>query len=572
MKNTFFEEQNLPTLAERDLACDFAVVGGGLAGLCAAVAAARNGLHTVLLQDRPVLGGNASSEIRMGIGGHTGTGLLEELLLENLYRNPGLRFTVWDDVMYGFARREPNLTVLLNTPVISVKTEANRIVSVTGFHLQEYARIEVTAHCFADCSGDGILRLSGAEFMRGRESREEFGEPDAREVHDSCTMGNSILFQLRKCTRHVPFRAPEWAYHYTDKTIPARPLELERNNFWWIELGGTQDTIRDSDKIRDELYKVAYGVWEYLKNHPDGRGRNYELAWIGALPGKRESIRFVGEHVLTQNDIAEDSSGTFPDAVARGAWGMDDHHPEGVNYPGWPNRNLRIHKRFHIPYRSLYSGNIENLFFAGRQISATHLAMSATRVMGTCAALGQAVGTAAAVALRHHCFPHEVFCSHLAELQQLLLKQDQDIPGIPINYPPLTKRGRVSHEVLRDGKETESAHALELLPGEACGYRFDTEEKIAEVRLVFDSDVTDPKRLRCFEPESEYRTLPDCLPKEIVLEVYQNNRWRHWQTIRENHRRLLILPGPDEPCRGIQMKLLLSWGGGPGRICSFSVE
>ena len=162
MKNTFFEEQNLPTLAERDLACDFAVVGGGLAGLCAAVAAARNGLHTVLLQDRPVLGGNASSEIRMGIGGHTGTGLLEELLLENLYRNPGLRFTVWDDVMYGFARREPNLTVLLNTPVISVKTEANRIVSVTGFHLQEYARIEVTAHCFADCSGDGILRLSGA--------------------------------------------------------------------------------------------------------------------------------------------------------------------------------------------------------------------------------------------------------------------------------------------------------------------------------------------------------------------------------------------------------------------------
>ena len=192
--------------------------------------------------------------------------------------------------------------------------------------------------------------------------------------------------------------------------------------------------------------------------------------------------------------------------------------------------------------------------------------------MGTCAAVGQAVGTAAAVALQNHCFPHEVFCSSLTELQQLLLKQDQDIPGIPIHYPPLTKRGRVSHEVLRDGNETDSARTLQLLPGETCGYRFDTPEKIAEVRLVFDSDVTDPKRLRCFEPESEYRTLPDCLPKEIVVEVHRNNRWRHWLTIRENHRRLLILTGPSEPCRGIRLKMLQSWGEGPGRIFSFTVE
>ncbi len=565
------EFSDFPTIAEKTLSCDFAVIGGGLAGLCAAVTAARCGLRAILVQDRPVLGGNASSEIRMGIGGHTGTGMLEELLLENLYLNPGLRFTVWDDVMYGFARRETNLTLLLNTPVIAVKTEDNRISSVTGFNMQEYTRYEVSARYFADCSGDGILRLSGAQFMVGREAKDEFGEPDGRVQHDPYTMGNSILFQLRKCNKHEPFRAPEWAYHYTDKTIPPRPLDLECNNFWWLELGGTQDTIRDSDKIRDELYKVAYGVWEYLKNHPDGRAHNYELAWIGALPGKRESIRFVGEHVLTQNDIAEESTGTFEDAIARGGWGMDDHHPEGVNYPGWPNRNLRIHKNFHIPYRCLYSRNIANLFFAGRQISATHLAMSATRVMGTCAALGQAVGTAVAIAFKYNCSPHDVYQSHLTELQQLLLKHDQDIPGIAIRYPQLTMHSTISHDLLRDGEEVDGAHALELQPREECGYQFEHAVKITEIRLVFDSDVTDPKRLRCFEPESSYRKFPDCLPKDFELEICQDGHWKTWKTIRDNHRRLVIMDGPDEACEGLRLRLTGSWGGGAGRIFAFSI-
>ena len=385
-------------ITRRRLSADFVVVGGGIAGLCAAVAAARNGAKTVIIQDRPMFGGNASSEIRMWICGAHGenrkeTGLLEELQLDNYYYNPTMKYTIWDDVMYGFAKQEKNLTVLLNTTVEKVETENGRITSVTGWNLTEYCRYKVEGKLFADCSGDSILRLSGAKYRSGREARDEFDEPHAPEKADAKTMGNSILIQLRRTDRHIPFRAPEWAYHYTEETLPKRNFEPEGNNFWWMEFGGVMDTVGDADAIRDELYKIAYGCWEYIKNHPDGRGRKWELDWIGSLPGKRENIRYVGDHVLCQKEV--EAEGKFDDAVAYGGWTMDDHHPEAIYYPGAPTIFHPAPSPFGIPYRSLYSVNIDNLFFAGRNISTTHMALSSTRVMATTSMLGQAVGTAA---------------------------------------------------------------------------------------------------------------------------------------------------------------------------------
>lgn len=569
----FKTESTHPTLEQQSYTCDFAVVGGGMSGLCAAVTAARNGLSTILIQDRPVLGGNGSSEIRMGVSGHTGTGLMEELLLENIYMNPRMRFTVWDHVLYGFARRESNLKLLLNTAVTAVQTEGNRILSVEGFNVQEYTRIQVKATYFADCSGDGILRLSHAEYMSGREAKDEFNEPDGRDVRDSCTMGNSVLLQLRKCSRHIPFKAPAWAYHYDDETFPKyRDLSLDNNNFWWVEVGGNMDTIRDADAIRDDVYKVAYGVWEYMKNHPKGNAHNYELAWIGSLPGKRESVRFVGDHILTQNDIAETSDGTFHDAIARGNWPMDDHHPDGFKCPDGPNRNLKTREQYHIPYRSLYSRNIENLFFAGRQISATHLAMSSTRVMGTCGAMGQAVGTAVALAFKYNCTPRDVYRQHLTELQQTLLKHDQHIPRIPIQYPELALQGAISHEVLRDGNEYDADHALQLSPGETCGYHFNTTVAVEEIRLVFDSDVTDPKRLPCFDDPDYAKQLPKYLPKDFDLEICQDGTWHTWKEIRDNYRRLVLLTDVTPPCQAIRMKLISSWGQEKAGVFAFTLD
>jgi len=248
------------------LNADLCVVGGGMAGLCAALAAARNGLRTVLVQDRPVLGGNASSEIRMWICGAHGldnkeTGILEELMLKNLYLNPSLLYPQWDHVLYGTCMEEKNLTTILNCTVMDVSTDGNRIASVRGWHLTEQRNYDIRAALFADCSGDSVLRISGAEYRRGREGRDEFQESLAPETSDDKTMGNSILIQLRETDTHRPFIPPPWAHHYTDETAPKRELTPQGHNFWWLEVGGTEDTIADAETIRDELLKVAYGVW-----------------------------------------------------------------------------------------------------------------------------------------------------------------------------------------------------------------------------------------------------------------------------------------------------------------------
>lgn len=564
-------------ITERELSADFVVVGGGMAGVCAAAAAARNGVRTLVVQDRPMFGGNASSEIRMWICGAHGenrkeTGLLEELQLENYYYNPLLKYTVWDDVIYSFLRREKNLTMLLNTSVESVETDNGRIVSVTGWNLIEYCRYRIRGKLFADCSGDGILRLSGAKYMQGREARAEFDESHAPETADRKTMGNTILIQLRRTKTHRPFHAPEWAYHYTEADLPNRHLRPEGNNFWWMEFGGVRDTISDAEEIRDELYKIAYGVWELIKNHPDGRGHEWELDWIGSLPGKRESVRFIGDHVLCQKEV--EAGGRFPDVVCYGGWTMDDHHPEAIRHPGPPTIYHPAPSPFGIPYRSLYSVNVDNLFFAGRQASTTHMALSATRVMATAAMMGQAVGTAAALALRYDTTPRGVYEHHIDELQQTLLDQDQFLPGVARRLPELTLRATASHEVLRDGWDRnwdDGCHEAEFSAGESAYYRFGTPETVRGCRLVFDSDLTDKKQQRNVE-EEEPHDMPAILPRAFRVEgVRPDGTTALLFEQKENIHRLVRAEWQPEAFTEIRLTGIVPWGGEKARVFSFDV-
>ena len=565
------------TITRRTLSADFVVVGGGLAGLCAAVAAARNGAKTVIIQDRPMFGGNASSEIRMWVCGAHGenrkeTGLLEELQLDNYYYNPTMKYTIWDDVMYGFAKQEKNLTILLNTSVEKAETENGRIVSVTGWNLIEYCRYKVEGKLFADCSGDGILRITGAKYRVGREARDEFDEPHAPEKADAKTMGNSILFQLRRTNRHIPFRAPEWAYHYTEETLPKRNFMPEGNNFWWMEFGGVKDTIGDAEEIRDELYRIAYGCWEYIKNHPDGRGHNWELDWIGSLPGKRESVRFVGDHILCQKEV--EAEGKFEDAVAYGGWTMDDHLPEAIYYPGAPTIFHPAPSPFGIPYRSLYSVNIDNLFFAGRQISTTHMALSSTRVMATTAMLGQAVGTAAALATRYNETPRGIYERHLDELQQTLLDQDQFIPNIPRRVSALSLKGTISHELLRSGRDRDwddGKQGVEFSAGTGASYSFTKPEKVAGVRLVFDSDLSDLKRQLNVEDTDVFRAMPAQLPRVFRIEAVVNGETRQLARVTENHHRLVKLAFEPVECTEVKLVLEEGWSDKPMRVFDFEV-
>ncbi|HRU07461.1 MAG TPA: FAD-dependent oxidoreductase, partial [Candidatus Brocadiia bacterium] len=300
---------------------DFCVVGGGLAGMCAAVAAARHGARVALMHDRPVLGGNASSEVRMWVCGARGannaeTGLIEEILLDNLYRNPTQNFSIWDSILYEKVRFEPNITLLLNCSCLDAAMKGGRVQSVTGWQTTTQTWHTVEAALFADCSGDSVLApLTGADFRIGREARKEFGEDIEPEEADRRTMGMSCLIQARETDRPQPFIPPAWANRYlTEDALPHRNHDVPESNFWWIELGGDQDSIHDTETIRDELLKVAFGVWDHIKNHGDHGADNWALDWVGFLPGKRESRRYLGDHILTQNDVR--AEGRFDDIVA----------------------------------------------------------------------------------------------------------------------------------------------------------------------------------------------------------------------------------------------------------------
>ncbi len=560
------------------LTTDFAVIGGGIAGMCAAIAAARAGLKVVLMHDRPVLGGNASSEIRMWICGAHGenmreTGIVEELLLENLYRNPEGNYSVWDSILYSAIRREKNITLLLNTAAFEAAMDGETIKSVTGYQSAAQTFFTVEAPLFADCSGDSVLApLTGAEFRQGREAQGEFGESIAPAAADSKTMGMSCLLQARETSEPHDFIAPEWANRYENgDAFTLRSPALEGlQNFWWIELGGTGDALHDVDGNRDELLKIAFGVWDYLKNHPGNRAkyRNWELEWVGFLPGKRESRRYVGDHIMTQHDV--ERGGDFPDTVAYGGWTMDDHHPEGFLYPGEPTIFHPAPSPYGIPYRALYSRNIANLFCAGRNISVTHSALSSTRVMATCGLLGEAAGAAAALCRKHGCAPRGVYTDHLDELQQQLMENDVYLPRFRRRVPAWTAEAKLSASSgnpgglraglnrIAEGKDLSWQAGL----GESASYCWDKPTFVPASRIVFDSDLSRPERnivaLR-FRDTPRYR-LPATLAKKLKLESRdENGQWSELAVIDGNFRRLVQIPVGKE-ITGLRLTVLESWG------------
>ena len=544
------------------LEADFCVVGGGLAGLCAALAAARRGADVVLMHDRPTPGGNASGEIRMWICGAQGenlreTGIVEELLLENLARNPGAVPSLWDSVLYGALEYAPGVRLLLNTSCRALAMDGRRIRSVSGWQSTTYTHFEVAAPLFADCSGDSVLApLSGAEFRHGREAAAEYGETIAPAAADRHTMGSSCLIQARELPAPCAYRPPAWARKFrAPDDLPAHRgyVLTGLENFWWIETGGLGDTIRDAERHRRELLELAFGLWDYFKNRaPDAeRNARWELDWVGFLPGKRESRRYVGDYVLTQRDV--EAGRRFDDDVAYGGWTMDDHHPAGFHYPGPPTHYHPVAAPYGIPYRSLYSRNVENLFCAGRNISASHAALSSTRVMATCAVLGQACGTAAALAAREKLTPRDVGRRRIGELQRRLLEDDCFLPGRRRAIPAVSRAARLEAangsdpESLRDGFDRPDAagdHAWRGAPGDHVEYRFPGPARITATRIVFDSDLNRPeKNIVALRALAQPRFAPPpTLVKDFDLDYLDGKgAWRPLAAVRDNWRRLVRL-------------------------------
>jgi len=571
---------------------DFCVVGGGLAGMCAAIAAARHGLRVALMQDRPVLGGNCSSESRRWIWGARRantreTGLVEEFLLENRYRNPQRNYSLWDSVLYQGVRFQQDITLLLNCSCNDLEMANGRIQSVTGWQTTTQTWRTVRAPLFADCSGDSILApLSGAEYRVGREAQSEFGESIAPAEADRKTMGMSCLIQARQTDKPSTYIPPAWANKYlTDDDLPYRKHDFGNcswmwNNFWWIELGGEQDSIHDTEEIRDELLKVAFGVWDHIKNRGDHQADNWMIDWVGFLPGKRESRRYVGDHIITENDVR--ANGQFEDVVAYGGWPMDDHYPGGMNHRGRPSRIYITPSPWGIPYRALYSRNVDNLFCAGRNISATHVAIGSSRVMATCALIGQAVGTAASIAVKNDLLPRGVYQQRLAELQDTLQEDDCFLPGKPRKISPISRDAELTAsegdpQPLRNGIDRPVGEVDNGWTGPLGGwvqYTFATRQPVREIRLVMDSDLNraDTNMLAWYPLDVELVGTPQTIIRAFRVEAMDGNG--NWTVIarQDNNYQRLVRIHTDVEARAIRFVPEQTWGAEKAHLFAFEVR
>ncbi|WP_285057039.1 FAD-dependent oxidoreductase [Pedobacter ginsengisoli] len=429
-----------------DLTADLTVIGGGLSGTCCAITAARQGIKVVLIQDRPLLGGNSSSEVRLWVLGatsHMGNnnrwaregGVINEILIENTYRNEESNPLVFDTILLEKVVAEANITLLLNTAVSDLDMNGGHIERVKAFCSQNSTAYTVTSPLFCDASGDGIVGfLAGAAFRMGAESKSEFGEKFAPSAEYGELLGHSLYFYTKDTHRPVKFVPPAFALSDITKIPRYRKFSVKDQgcNLWWIEYGGRLDTVHDTEKIKWELWKVIYGVWNYIKNSGDfPEAETMSLEWVGTIPGKRESRRFEGDYMLKQQDIVEQRE--FEDVVAFGGWSIDLHPADGIfsELPGcnqWHSKGI-----YGIPYRCYYSRNIQNLFLAGRIISATHVAFGSSRVMGTCSHGAQAVGVATSLCKKYGVSPSVLGREHIKELQLELLKTGQHLPGVPLN-------------------------------------------------------------------------------------------------------------------------------------------
>lgn len=430
------------------LKADLVVIGGGIAGTCCAITAARKGLNVILAQDRPVLGGNSSSEVRLWILGatsHMGNnnrwaregGIINEILIENTYRNPEGNPVIFDAILLEKVTDEDNITLLLNCAVYEVAKEAGSIQYVTAFCSQNSTQYKLYAPLFCDASGDGIAGyLAGAEFRMGAESKEEFEEKFAPSKEYGELLGHSIYFYSKDVGKPINYVPPRFALQDITQIPKFRSFNTEEYGcrLWWIEYGGELDTVHDTETIKWELWKVIYGVWDYIKNSGKfPESKNLTLEWVGTIPGKRESRRFIGDYILNQKDIVEQRQ--FNDAVSFGGWAVDLHPAEGV-FSEKPGCN-QYHSKgvYEIPYRTMYSKNVDNLFLAGRLISATHVAFGSTRVMGTCGHNAQAVAMAAVLCKKYGINPRQVNEGALMhELQMELLRMGQFIPNKIYTY------------------------------------------------------------------------------------------------------------------------------------------
>jgi len=424
---------------QEELRFDLVVTGGGVAGMCAAVSAARLGLKVAVIHDRYELGGNNSSEVRVHLGGminlppYPNLGNLVREFGHTTFGNARDADSYEDWKKEAFIAGEKNITLLRPYHAVGVESDGNHITAVLARHIETGALVKVTAPLFADCTGDASVGvMAGAEYRTGRESRQETGEASAPEKADRQVLGASVQWNSKVDETRSGFPLFDYGMGFNDSSVQHVTM-----GEWTWETGMLKDMTDDFEQVRDYAMLVVYANWSYLKNSPlyAEEYANRSLDWVAYVAGKRESNRLVGDVVLTQNDI-EDMV-MYDDASASTSWSIDLHYPDPENTRFFPGREFKAIceqenvECYPIPYRCFYSKNIDNLFMAGRNISVTHVALGTTRVMRTTAMIGEVVGMAAKVCHDNDCLPRTVYTDHLDELKVLMTRGTgrQDLPN-----------------------------------------------------------------------------------------------------------------------------------------------
>jgi hypothetical protein len=429
---------NLPAHPKLAGQFDLVVVGGGIAGTCAALSAARSGLTVALVQDRPVLGGNNSSEVRVWLQGarnrppYPRIGDIVRELEQQRHAHYGPSNTAdlyEDDKKLDLVRNEPNILLALNHWANQAEMDGARIVAVVAQHTVTGERQRFVGRWFVDATGDGCLgKLAGADY----------------EVTLPGRMGSCNLWNVIETDGPAPFPRCPWALDLSDKPFPGRnkpfpgvPADhrgIEALGGWYWESGFDHDPFEKSEYIRDWNFRAMYGAWDALKN-VDGRYSNYRLNWSAHIAGKRESRRLLGDVILTREDILENRP--FPDGCVPTGWSIDLHHPDPRYEKSFEGDAFIARASFEryplpywIPYRCLYSRNVSNLFMAGRDISVTHEALGTVRVMRTGGCMGEVVGMAAAVCNQHDGDPRDVYQHHWEDLRKRMLQGTGKPPDI----------------------------------------------------------------------------------------------------------------------------------------------
>jgi hypothetical protein len=417
---------------------DFVIVGGGMAGTCAAISAARLGVKVALIQNRPVLGGNNSSEVRVHLGArinlepYPNLGNLVNEIGPQKGGNAQPKDYYEDDKKLKAVLNEENISLFLNYHANAVEVKDGSIVKVFAENIETGEKRAFSAPLFADCTGDGTIGyLAGAEYMSGRESRDEFNEPTAPEVADNLTMGISVQWFSRDAGKPVGFPDIQWGLPWDDDKLFA----ITRGDWDW-ETGMGKDMVRETEFIRDYGLLVVYSNWSYLKNHYSKKDefKNEELQWVAYIGGKRESRRLVGDYVLTENDLT--NRNILSDGTAPTSWTIDLHYPDPENekkFDGQAFRSIAKHIKIYpypIPYRCLYSKNINNMMMAGRDISVSHVALGTVRLMRTGGMMGEVIGMAASVCKNRDVLPRQIYTDYFSDLEKLMIRGVGD-PTLP---------------------------------------------------------------------------------------------------------------------------------------------